>query len=251
MQEILTALAPYITPGAVKGFLALVALIGITVGLIRQKRGGLVTFLLALAVWVALDLISCKEPIWNVWPIAVRLGVFLLITVFTILLWKFRPMGYVNAGLCLLAAAAESVLYLVPLVRGMWMLGTLYATLEAVYAIVCGFMFVWCAVYSIRLALVKNYEIEFYTAFSSPLPADITLEDILPASAEEPDAFSVAEEIHNEEVAPVEKTENLPNTLLQTGIGAEILRAKRQLDAGEISAEEFKERKAALMGQEQ
>ena len=244
MQEILTVVAPYITPGAVKGVLALVALVGATVGSIRQKAGGTIPFLLAPLTWLALDLIACREPILNVGPTMVRLVLFALITAGTFLTWRFRFVGYINAVLLLTAAAAEGVLYLVSLVRGMAMLGTLNAALEAVYGIACGAVFVWGAVYSVRLALRKKEkskrETAVFTAPASPLPLNVTLEEILP----EPIA------VHSGSSAAEKPASALPETLLQTGIGADILRAKRQLDAGEISAEEFKKRKTALMRRE-
>lgn len=246
MQEVMTRIFDFITPGAVKAALALVALIGMLVSLPRKSKGGIVTLLIALAGWLSLDVLSAAVsafPRALVWQCAVWLAVMGM--VLCMRWWRWA--GWVSAALWLTIALGQGLLYLPALLRSLWMIGTARSLAEAVYALLSVCAFGVAVAYSVCLAVWRRPEPpqpeeKPVSAPLSPLPADVTLAQILPEAETAPTKESKPAPVPREPAV-------LPETVLQTGIGAEILRCKRQLDAGEITPEEFARRKAALMGQ--
>lgn len=245
MPEIVTTLLSYVTPGAVKAVLALAALIALIVCLPRGRRGATVVLWVALFGWLTLDVLGAH--LFTTARIVTVAALFL----FTLLLWWCRWSGWVTAVLFAGAAAVEILLYLPSLLRGMWLIGGVRGVTEAVYALLPLAVFLLAAAYGVRMALrsrpVKEPAVTPQSTLpTSPLPADVTLAEILPTAEPLP-----AVAVHTVPVAsptPPKTAAPLPATLRQTGIGAEILREKRRLDAGEITEEEFRSRRAALMG---
>lgn len=239
MGDILLTALSYVTPGAVKAVLALAALIGMIVSFARKGKGGTVTLVIALAGWILPEMLGkhAYTPF--------RIALTAVLIVMTLLMRRFRWAGWLNFA-CLLAAIAADLLYVPWLLRGMLMIGDVRSLAEAVYALLCLCTLCLAVAYSVCLAVWKRpaaLREEPPVPAASPLPEDVTLEELLPAAEPQPAVHTVA--------APAKAAAAaLPATLLQTGIGAEILRCKRRLDAGEITPEEFARRKAALMRQE-
>ncbi len=252
MQLLALSLASYITPITVKTALFFVTFIFVCIGLGRRNRCGWIPLSITALLSAGFFALQMLSPHYLfTWETPALMATYALTSVFALLSFWFRRLGIVTGTLLFAVEVYRGLILGVPLLNTVikeWLptgnvlstpslhLGCLAWCLLSTLLTV-----IYCMIMGFRRAVPKergpSTMEELWQA--SPLPMDLTLEEIMPR---EEDTFS-KEEKHPEEVAiPIEQEE-----LERGGIGTEILRYKHLLDEGLITAEVFREKKAELM----
>lgn len=261
MQQLVLSVASYITPTTIKAALFLVTFIFVCAGLGRRSVCGLIPLAITAFISVGLFVVRLSAPgyMFALMDVVLLVG-YAVVGIASLLALRVRGFGVV-AGVSLLAvesyqAITQGAVLIAAAMKGFHEAGgalseqeiDLWSLAWCLFSMI--FMVIYCFVIGLSRTFLKKdralIESELLLQ-ASPLPIEMTLEEIMPVDEEElPEEEIIPDEPLPSRYADIPEEEEEAE-IAGNSIGAEILRYKHLLDEGLITEEVFRERKEELM----